>query len=829
MSLELTVEFPTTPETGEKFNVEATLEWTDILSHQSTDDLADAVVRFKIDDTVIDEYDFDWNVSEDESLNFEYVLHETGEYDFTVEAEVTFVGVTEKEDETYEVEVIAAGQVLDGATGAALTAPDELDSVLDEYAEEYYIDEELDDRYAFTFADEGHIYLVFTSESPTAGEATISGAQLANELVTESATYGVVFASDASFTTDGNPVSIDDLAGDPDGYAFSLVDVSAYHQRGSVLFNSFASPTHSRATLGVLTEEKSSALFEEPGERGREITLYATPDDGNLGGQIRDHLEEIEPWVLTVNLQEHYWTTGPMTVTGLVLPSGSDAREFVDRYDATNVTDPDDGLAVLYALDQEFEYDSYDSVAELKATAEDGDIVQLETNSLVLNVSTQETLLATTGTEVPFDVHLQAAACWTTLPEDSDDLLFAGGLSSRNLDIPVEPDAGTYTFIGEVVVASRFDGALPDEPMLLIYEIVEEVDLDFDDLPADAQEAIEKKRARVTGAIQRQIQSLPRALGAAELIELDARIQQSRPHVDEMVAYVGGLGEDVTAIDLPTGETDWTFSREGALVGSAPVLDEETLVIGSGAGTIYGIDIVDKEADWTVETESAIASTPALDDGDVYVANNGGVVYKINVAQGTVEWTTETEEPIYSQPAVGDEVVIVTTNEGSVIALNKTESELKWSNEYPVAFDIISPATDGDAVYVGTDAVIALDADNGAQEWSEDIPGSVSDTPVVDSGEIFVGTDADSVVALTTAGEVEWETSMDGSGRTVVSVSDQLVVAVSDQTLTVLDRLTGSPITTVSVPGDAFVAPEIGEERVVIPTADEVNIRPFEQ
>lgn len=114
---------------------------------------------------------------------------------------------------------------------------------------------------------------------------------------------------------------------------------------------------------------------------------------------------------------------------------------------------------------------------------------------------------------------------------------------------------------------------------------------------------------------------------------------------------------------------------------------------------------------WQVRTSGSFSSSPSVVDGIVYIGNNKGVLYAIDAASGRVRWTYRAKAPLMTNPLVIDGRVII--GEGNQI----------------------SYVADGDTK-VGTseNAVIAIDANTGAERWRVALAGTGMPTPALVNG-----------------------------------------------------------------------------------------------
>jgi outer membrane protein assembly factor BamB len=86
-------------------------------------------------------------------------------------------------------------------------------------------------------------------------------------------------------------------------------------------------------------------------------------------------------------------------------------------------------------------------------------------------------------------------------------------------------------------------------------------------------------------------------------------------------------GSTLTATDLSTGGTLWTFSGDGTLV-SAPIVIDNAVVIGSSSGTVYALDSSSGNVLWSGSAGAAI-SGPHEQSGPVLTGFGAGDGYLV--------------------------------------------------------------------------------------------------------------------------------------------------------------------------------------------------------
>ena len=207
---------------------------------------------------------------------------------------------------------------------------------------------------------------------------------------------------------------------------------------------------------------------------------------------------------------------------------------------------------------------------------------------------------------------------------------------------------------------------------------------------------------------------------------------------------------------------------------STPAIDSDRIYIGGLSQQLFAIDTAGNEQ-WTYETDSAVRSSPVYDSEYVYSATVDGDVFCLNSDSGSEEWIFATDEIIYTTPVLVNGSVYVSTEDGTVFEI-ETES---GNGEEIASLDgsiVASPVSDGDSVYVTNDTG-TVSAIGPSVEWNQSVGESITATPAVADGTLYLATEAGALVAVDAAsGNTEWRVPVDGSVTTAVAVGGETVV-----------------------------------------------------
>jgi len=261
---------------------------------------------------------------------------------------------------------------------------------------------------------------------------------------------------------------------------------------------------------------------------------------------------------------------------------------------------------------------------------------------------------------------------------------------------------------------------------------------------------------------------------------------------DGGTVFVGSSDGNVSALNAATGERVWRFETGDAVqssptVASVPAGNNSTdriVFVGSDDGNVSALDAATGERVWRFETDGTVVSSPTVanvtetDDfgstaGWTVFVGSGGftltgaddtALYAINATTGTEAWRFETGGAVRSSPTVGTanetQTVFVGSDDNSVYAVEAATGDERWAFETGNSVDSSPTVTNASAaggnatVVVGSwdENVYAVDAVTGDERWREGQGAQVfRSSPTVVNGTVFVGSENDTLAALTTS------------------------------------------------------------------------------
>lgn len=205
------------------------------------------------------------------------------------------------------------------------------------------------------------------------------------------------------------------------------------------------------------------------------------------------------------------------------------------------------------------------------------------------------------------------------------------------------------------------------------------------------------------------------------------------PVIAEGTVFVGTQAGSVQAIDLESGEDDWTFQAAAGRIDTAPAVAGGLVYavsedLGAGTARLSAIDVSTGEETWGV-TRPAVSvrvSAPLVGEGRVFVGFGDAFVRAFDAETGGVEW----EQPVrsffspLSLPAYAGGDVYLADRSGTLYRLDGATGETIWDFQFPSPVIRGSPLVVGETVYIGLDdgTLGAVRTSSGVLVWQTRLP-----------------------------------------------------------------------------------------------------------
>lgn len=490
------------PTVSEPISVGSTVDIANVVPFESVS--AEMTVDLKVDGTVVKSETVTVTEGETNDISVSYAFTESGEQNISIAGSVSFEG-QELSAESPMTPITAYATL----TGASFSVPESLEDEVDSVRSD--IPDSLPSNVT-VLAKSDALYLVFTNEVPESGSVETTGIVL-NRTVEESGkTFGLLVASSATFETTGTETTVSDIAASPESFELDLVRVDAAQRRVAILTDpDEGNDLTVSTTAGVMSDDpvQVSDLFSDAAGKVTDIVLNSSVESHT--GSVQSKVEQLvgkasESSLPTVGFDTAFWTDTNATVDAIVVLPGSEAAEFVAAFDPSNSSARAGDDPLLYRVEEAYSPRAVSGISEIKSNAEqlDGTVVSFTASVYQQRLSIQEALEHATGApcdtttvtvptpngpvcvNVVFDTLVHGGAAWTATSPRADDVMPIVGASSRHQDEVLTDRKGEYRIVGEIVTATRIDEELPDEPLLVVYELEKTGDLlDIEDRVED--------------------------------------------------------------------------------------------------------------------------------------------------------------------------------------------------------------------------------------------------------------------------------------------------------------------------------------------------------
>ncbi len=305
--------------------------------------------------------------------------------------------------------------------------------------------------------------------------------------------------------------------------------------------------------------------------------------------------------------------------------------------------------------------------------------------------------------------------------------------------------------------------------------------------------------------------------------EIDERHLQgmvSSPIVVDGTVYVGFQNGTVYALEASDGQQKWTFDTGGPIL-SSPTVVGGTVYIGSTDQHLYALDAEDGTEKWRFKTGSEVIS-PACVVDDVLLYPSRNHLYALDAAAGTELWSFATDvEEFSSFPTVSRGTVYVGANERDLYALDVEDGTEKWTADIGGRV-VWSPSVADGVLYVASadQQMYALDPTDGTEYWKFDAGSSLGSPPLVADDTVYVGVNdrddgGSKVYALDASqGDEIWSSNIPGV-QTPPTVVGQTLYVCFNPVVYALDTKTGDRKWTLELSTERPIGAPISSVTVV--------------
>jgi outer membrane protein assembly factor BamB len=138
------------------------------------------------------------------------------------------------------------------------------------------------------------------------------------------------------------------------------------------------------------------------------------------------------------------------------------------------------------------------------------------------------------------------------------------------------------------------------------------------------------------------------------------------------------------------------------------VVGDRVLVAGFG-DALYAVNLNTGNLDWTLGTTNWIWSTPTIDNGTAYFGDFDGILHAVNVNDGTEAWSLDLGRgTLRASPAVVDGHLVIGSDDGWLMGVDIGSREKVWEKD--IGSGLLADMTaSGDEVLIAPEGCSQID------------------------------------------------------------------------------------------------------------------------
>lgn len=298
---------------------------------------------------------------------------------------------------------------------------------------------------------------------------------------------------------------------------------------------------------------------------------------------------------------------------------------------------------------------------------------------------------------------------------------------------------------------------------------------------------------------------------------------EGAPAVVSGIVYFGSFDKHFYAVELATGKLKWKV-KLGAMKAS-PSVKGERVYIGDMDGRFYSLKISDGSKVWEFEAGGEITSGCNFHGNNVLIGSHDATLYCLG-PDGKKIWEVKTDGPVNGSPAViGDTTFVAGCDSALHILDAKTGKEVASVDLGGQA--AATAAVADERAYVGTMAntVVAVDLKKKATAWTFEAPRRQQPffaSAAAANGLVVAGSRDKKVYALDAAtGREKWNFTTDGQvDASPVAIGDRVYIGcLSDNgNFYVLDLKSGKKIQELNLDSAVSGSVAVGPESILVGT-----------
>jgi outer membrane protein assembly factor BamB len=245
-----------------------------------------------------------------------------------------------------------------------------------------------------------------------------------------------------------------------------------------------------------------------------------------------------------------------------------------------------------------------------------------------------------------------------------------------------------------------------------------------------------------------------------------------------------GTKHPFVSLDPATGKEKWAeaFTKGKGAWLAAPLVLNEKIYAPNTDGFLYTLDMSGKEVADPIELGGALWSAPSTDGTFLYVTSLDHHFHIIDIATGKAADSIDLGGAAPSSPVIGSDGVYVGSFASTVefIQSNGKHEVIATADNWIWG----SPVLDGETLYYAdlNGKIYSLDLASGSQNWDVIQPdGPIVASLLLAGDQLYVATEAGTLVALDREGKTVWEKTVGAKIYTTPVLSGDLILVAPYQ------------------------------------------------
>lgn len=210
----------------------------------------------------------------------------------------------------------------------------------------------------------------------------------------------------------------------------------------------------------------------------------------------------------------------------------------------------------------------------------------------------------------------------------------------------------------------------------------------------------------------------------------------------------------------PDGTQRWQLSLSAALFNSPAISSDGLVFIKTYDGNVVAVDLATGTLKWSYAagTTDSFAGPVIGRDGTIYCGGTDGYFHAIKPQTGTLLWKYPVDAEIYTSAAIDDQGNLYFASTGGTLYSLTSTGQLRWKRSFSASITSSPVVSDGTVYLAGYDKYLhALNTADGSERWAYALGNEVrSSGAAIDSdGTIYIGCYDGFIHAVTKEGKLK--------------------------------------------------------------------------